>query len=198
MADLGLETAIGKTINNTADRALLNLATAPAGLALTATKSGQPSLLKYDVRCIMLQLAFAESGNDHTLSAAGRLGKYQFTPTLLKKYGYLNNDSWVGKNGINSESEFLSSTGLQDIIMQEFLQTTYNSLCLINAIKSGDTKIIAGGMLAVAYQFQDAADPARQALIWRNTGAVADSKTRPGYIYYNYGRYAVQSLAMSN
>lgn len=199
MADLGLETAIGKPINDTANRALLEAADVPAGLLLQAAKPGQPSLLKFDVRCIMLQLAYAESNNDHTLSNAGRLGKYQFTTALLKKYNYIDGSgNWLGKNGINSEVEFLSSSGLQDIIMQEFLQNTFNSLCLMNAIKPSDTKIVAGGMLAVAYQFQDAVDPARHALVWRNTGSIADSKARPGHIYYNYGRYAVQSLASSS
>jgi hypothetical protein len=195
MTTQGIETAVGKAINKTAPRTLVTASDAPAGLALASTKAGWPVLLKLDVRCIMVQLAYVESNNDYTLENNGRLGKYQFTPTLLQKYGYIDEDNnWLAKQEINSQEEFLSSGGLQDLIMQEFMQETYNFLCLFNAIRLTDDKLTAAGMLAVAYQFQDLPSPARQALTWRNTSLPTDSQGRPGYFYYNYGRYAVQTL----
>jgi hypothetical protein len=154
----------------------------------------------------MIQLAYAETRDNFRFDNNAEYGKYRFTVPFLQRYGYLNQSinqqldqagSWTSKNGIDSAEDLKSSSGLQDIIMQEFLVDMYKSLCLIQGIRENDTKMTAAGMLAVAYQFQNLADPARTALTWRNTARPLDSKGRPGYVYYNYGRYAIQRLAQS-
>lgn len=144
-----------------------------------------------------------------------KLGKYQNSDYLLTKYGYKNSDgTWATKDGVDSNEIFLQATEVQDNIVSTFLQEQYRELIKQNALRDGDNKEIVAGMLALAYQYQDLGNPqlkqnisnpdgtvnlenysiASRANVWRNTGMTVDSQGRPGYIYFNAGRYAVRTL----
>jgi hypothetical protein len=144
-----------------------------------------------------------------------KLGKYQNSNYLLTKYGYKNSDgSWATKDGVDSNEVFLAATEVQDSIMNTFLQEQYQELIKQGAIRSGDSKEIVAGMLAIAYQYQDLGNPqlkqnvfnadgtvnvenysiASRANVWRETGQTVDSQGRPGHIYFNSGRYAIRNL----
>jgi hypothetical protein len=144
-----------------------------------------------------------------------KLGKYQNSDYLLTRYGYKNSDgTWASKDGVDSNDVFLEATEVQDNIMNTFLQEQYPELVKTGAIRDGDSKEVIGGMLALAYQYQDLGNPAlkqnvyntdgtinvenysiaSRANVWRNTGQTVDSQGRPGHIYFNGGRYAIRTL----
>lgn len=161
-------------------------------------------------------------GSNH--SAAGavsfdirplKLGKYQNSQWFLIKNGYINDKGiWTGKDGIDTNEVFLEATEVQDSLMRNFIQEQYTALIRAGAIRSGDSKEIIAGMLALAYQYQDLGNPqlkqnvyntdgtvnlenysiASKANVWRNTGQTVDSQGRPGHIYFNGGRYAIRNL----
>ncbi len=161
-------------------------------------------------------------GSDHTVSgdisftvSTLKLGKYQTTEWLLTKLGYKNPDgTWKTKDGVDTNDIFLAATEVQDDILNNFIQEQYVELIKSGAIRDGDSKDIIAGMLALAYQYQDLGNPelnqkannadgtinlenysiATKCNVWRNTGKTVDSQGRPGHIYFNGGRYAIQTL----
>lgn len=164
---------------------------------------------------IVLGSNHVTSGDINFTVSPLKLGKYQNSQWLLTKLGYLNNDgTWTAKDGIDSHEIFLAAPGVQDAIMRDFIQTQYTDLIKSGAIRSGDSKDIVGGMLSLAYQYQDLGNPqlnesqfnvdgtinqttfsiGSKANVWRSTGQTVDSQGRPGHIYFNGGRYAIRTL----
>jgi hypothetical protein len=85
------------------------------------------------------------------------LGRYAVHEKTLKNYGYLSNTgTYLGKDGINSRVDFWFDNAVQDRIMERFILEQYPALIKVNAIRENDSKETVAGMLAVAYQFQDA------------------------------------------
>jgi hypothetical protein len=144
-----------------------------------------------------------------------KLGKYQTSDWLLTRLGYKNNDgTWAAKDGVDGNDIFLEATAVQDRILGDFLQEQYAELVKSGAIRNGDSKETIGGMLSLAYQYQDLGNPqlnkslyntdgtlnlenysiGSRANVWRNTGQTVDSQGRPGHIYFNAGRYAIRTL----
>lgn len=196
MTDLGFEQARGKPLLQRVLREDLDRNDVPTGFKIGPYGPEYSTLSKFDVKCLMLQLAYMESGYDYTLTANNRYGRYLAGTTLLEKYKFIDSTgTWLGKNGIDSAAEFILDYSVQDSLMEEFLEDTYESLSRNSAILPGDSTSIAAGMLAVAYQFQSLANPANKAHEWRKTGATSDDQGRNGYIYFNAGKYAVQVLA---
>lgn len=164
---------------------------------------------------IMLGSDHAVSG-DVTFSVTPlKLGKYQITEWILTRYGYKNADgNWTGKDGIDSNELFLSSSEVQDEILSNFIIEHYQELIKSGAIRDGDSKDTIAGMLALSYQYQDLGYPllneqvknsdgtinltnysiGTKCNVWRNTGSTVDSQNRPGHIYFNGGRYAIRTL----
>lgn len=159
-------------------------------------------------------------GNVAANKPDNRFGKYSVSISLLEKYGYKINGKWTGLDGMDSDEVFLASPKIQDRIMQRFLEETYPKLIQVGALRDKDTKDIVAGMLAVSYQFHDTANSAgsnssvtssllstvqnnsltdnyvaMKAKIWRDDGVGQDTLNRPGHIFYNAGKYAIQNLA---
>lgn len=196
MTDLGIASSIGQRVDKAAPRSSLTRVDTPAGFKLVPYKNTLPTLPKFEVKSLLLQLAYAETNFDYTADAGNKLGRYLLTNTNLQTAGYLDQDAaWTGLNEINDKAEFLSDYRVQDIVMQVVLEEYFDKLCRNTGIRVDDTKEIAAGMLAVAYQFRELEDPALKAAEWRRTGAVKDLDGNPGYMYYNYGRYAIVSIA---
>lgn len=61
------------------------------------------------------------SGNYQAVNRLGYLGKYQFGSMALIDIGYKTRDgNWTGKNGINSQEDFLNSPQVQESAMEEW------------------------------------------------------------------------------
>jgi len=218
--NIGLTKAIEVPLHKSAPRTLLEDVDAPFGILLTQVQSNIPTLSNFEIKCLMIQLAYMESDNDASLVDNLKYGRYQVTEYLLKKYGYYDNSGWTGLDGIDEEALFLSNIKLQDKIMGQFIEESYPKLIKAGAIRANDTKEIVAGMLTLAYQFQDAENPdvikadkissslldliknevnsnygAVKAKIWRDEGTQTDSQGRPGALYFNAGKYAIQNLA---
>lgn len=216
----GITKAAVTPLVDKAPRSLLLDADAPYGVTITKVNDNIPTLTKFETKCLMLQLAYIESQYDSTAITSNKFGKYQVTDYLLQKYEYRDSNGWTGLDGVDTDDVFLASSKIQDKIMQRFLEDIYPKLISSGAIQQSDTKDIVAGMLAVAYQFQDAENPdiikldsiansvlssiknevnsnytAIKAKIWRDNGDQIDSSGRPGGLYFNAGRYAVQNLA---
>lgn len=63
------------------------------------------------------------SGNYQAVNQYGFLGKYQFGNLALIDIGYKTREgNWTGKNGINSQEDFLNSPQVQESAMEEWSQ----------------------------------------------------------------------------
>lgn len=216
----GIANAAAIPLIDKAPRTLLLDVDAPYGSIITKINDNIPTLTKFETKCLMIQLAYIESQSNVAAVTSTKFGKYQATDYLLQKYEYRDSNGWTGLDGVDTDEVFLASSKIQDKIMQQFLEENYIKLISAGAIQENDTKDIMAGMLAVAYQFQDAENPniakldnisnrilssiknevnsnyaAVKVKIWRDTGDQVDSSGRPGALYFNAGRYAIQNLA---
>ena len=156
---------------------------------------------------MMAELGYFESKFDYNkVSSNGtRIGKYQvdgpylatagyIKPDAVKQYGdavLANSNSWTGRDGIQSQSDFLTSQSVQDTIQFNEFTTNYAALIANKGITTDDDVCAAAGMLFVAHQFRSV----DKALEWRQAGALMDALKQPGDVYYNQGRYSIDILA---
>jgi hypothetical protein len=156
--NLGPEQARKDPFSQGAPRVLLDDPAAPIGAPTPKVKSTIPQLRESDIKAIMVQIAFMETNNDSTYNQPPRIGRYAVHNKTLVNYGYKfsNGAAFTGKDGVTSEFEFTFDVNVQDRIMEKFLLNQYNACIKSGAIKEYDTKEVVAGMLAVAYQFQDA------------------------------------------
>jgi hypothetical protein len=107
-----------------------------------------------------------ETAGDSTYNTPPRIGKYAVHNKTLINYGYKfsNGAAYTGKDGVTTEIEFTFDTNVQDRIMEKFLLNQYQACIKSGAIKDNDTKEVVAGILAVAYQFQDANPSLQQGL----------------------------------
>ncbi len=97
------------------------------------------------------------NGNYQARNRYGYLGKYQFGKAALQDIGYRDkNGNWTGKNGVNSEADFLKKTDAQENAMKEFTQLQWKRLKGLGADKyigqtMGGINITKSGLLAAAH-----------------------------------------------
>jgi hypothetical protein len=165
-SNLGPESARKEPFSQGAPRALLDDPAAPIGAPTPKVKSTIPQLRESDVKALMVQIAFMETNNDSTYNEPPRIGRYAVHNKTLINYGYKfsNGAAFTGKDGVTSEIEFTFDVNVQDRIMEKFLLNQYNACIKSGAIKDYDTKEVVAGILAVAYQFQDANPSLQQGL----------------------------------
>ena len=164
--NVGPEEARQQPFSQGAPRILLDDSAAPIGAPTPKVKSTIPTLRESDVKALMVQIAFMETNNDSTYNEPPRIGRYAVHNKTLINYGYKfsNGAAFTGKDGVTSEVEFTFDVNVQDRIMEKFLLNQYNACIKSGAIKEYDTKEVVAGMLAVAYQFQDANPSLQQGL----------------------------------
>ena len=203
-SDQGITMAAGESVD---------LPTCPAEyLAKSSTynpSSGvgtTPKLSQQQTKAMMAELGYYESQFNYSLINVDRIGKYQVDAQYLANLGYIKPDaiaqygtsdtlnrdqSWTGKDNIQSESDFFASEIVQDTIQFNEFTNNYSALIANGGILPTDDICTAAGMLFVAHQFRSA----DKALEWRKQGALIDELGRTGAEYYNQGRYAIDVLA---
>lgn len=164
--NLGPEQSRNQPFSQGAPRGLLEDAAAPIGAPTPKVKSTIPQLRESDIKSLMVQIAFMETANDSTYNTPPRIGRYAVHNKTLINYGYKfsNGAAFTGKDGVTSDFEFTFDVNVQDRIMEKFLLNQYQACIKSGAIKDNDTKEVVAGILAVAYQFQDANPSLQQGL----------------------------------
>lgn len=156
-SNLGPDDAKKASFTQGANRLLLQQPDVPTGAPTLQVKPKIPTLLSTDVRALMIQIAYMESEWNTKYTNPPWIGRYAVHEKTLKSYGYLSNTgTYLGKDGINSRVDFWYDSVVQDRIMERFIQDQYKALIKSGGIKENDTKETVAGMIAVAYQFQDA------------------------------------------
>jgi hypothetical protein len=156
-SNLGPDGAKKASFTQGVNRAILDQPDVPTGAPTKQVNKNIPTLTSTDVRALMVQIAYIESNWDSTYNAPPRIGRYAVHEKTLKNYGYLSNTgAYIGKDGIKSQIDFTFDNAVQDRIMERFILEQYPALIKVNAIRENDSKETVAGMLAVAYQFQDA------------------------------------------
>lgn len=153
----GPEKADKEFFSKGVNRAILDLPDSPIGAPTIKVNDKVPILLQTEVKALMCQIGFIESEWTTGFSTSPRLGRYGVHSKTLTYYGYKDNSgNWTGKDGINSEIDFLYDSNVQDRLMEKFIQDQYKALIQNKGIRDYDSKETVAGMIAVAYQFQDA------------------------------------------
>jgi len=159
MADQGILLSNAQPLNSDqlAPRTTLGLTTTAPGVGIKSINNDVPGLRKRSVKALMAQIAYLETGDNIAYSQGSRFGRYATHLKTLINYGYVGEDgeTWTGKGGIDSIEAFLLSRTTQDDVMERFLTEQYTSCVTSGVMKPGDSKDVVGGLLAVAYQFQD-------------------------------------------
>jgi hypothetical protein len=209
--DPGPVSAKGKPVFRPAPISAMTSRYAPRPDGCPPPNATIPGLLPLQLRAILVQIGWAESGYEagdpliidyNKIDAgAGYIGGYQINGALLQQFGYVTNSSdifstlsWTGKDGIYSVTDWLNHMGIQEYVMEQILQQYYTDLVNQRAIKPGDDVVTVAGMVAAAYFFRDAESGAVQAGAWRNQAVQTNNQGQPGYIGYNWGRYAIEVL----
>jgi hypothetical protein len=216
----GISQANQQPLLKQAPRSLLTSNVAPRTTSLTKFDTNILTLNSFEVRCVMLQIAYMESDSNSAAVFGDRLGKYHISDYVLKKYGYKDESGWTGLDGVDTEALFLETPAIQDKIMMMFFDDNYPKLIQTGAIRQNDAKPTIAGLLAVSYQFQDVENPnigsnekvsnsilseikqqsnfnynAVKTQIWRDNGGQQDTLGRSAGLFFNAGKYAIQNLA---
>lgn len=139
--------------------------------AATVAKQPDPTtnlcgLTSTQTKALLAQIGQQESnGNYNTTNSLGFVGKYQFGAAALEDQGYLvtgssktgtnkqvisNSSNWTGKNGCNSQTDWLSNPSAQEMAMQSLVQKNCNYLKKVGVITSSTSASDIGGYLGVA------------------------------------------------
>lgn len=154
--NLGPEQAQKETFSQGANRSLLDEADAPIGAPLTKVNDDIPILLQSEVRALMIQIAYMETEYKTDYNSEPRYGRYAVHNRTLEAYGYKKNGEWTKKDGITDLTDFIFDSKVQDRVMEKFIKDQYRALIKAGAIRAGDSKQMVAGLIATAYQFQDA------------------------------------------
>ena len=160
ITNTGPDAAITQTFTQGVNRIILDQPDIPKGTSIIRINENIPVLLQNEVRALMVQIGYIASNWESTKTNydTGQLGRYQVTKRTLINYGYrfTGNTDFTGKDGISFDTEFLFDANVQDRVMERFIQDQYRALIKVGAIRDFDSKEYVAGMIAVAYQFQDA------------------------------------------
>jgi hypothetical protein len=166
ISNKGIEQAKTETFTLGAPRGNLDSPIAPIGVPLPKVKSSVPQLRESDVKALMVQIAHMETADTIDYNEPPRYGRYAVHNKTLINYGYKfsNAAAFTGKDGVTSEIEFLFDTNVQDRIMERYIINQYQACIKSGAIRDNDTKEVVAGILAAAYQLQDANPSVQQGL----------------------------------
>jgi len=180
-------------------------------------------LTSMQIRNLQAQIGYDVSAWNYKLIGFNNaLGRYQYTPATLEKYGILAEGSnlhygtdcvnyqtcWrpvvIRKNtnsyanyiyNLGNLTQFLDNAAAQDHLAYQLVYDLYNELSLINAITPADDLDVVAGMISVAWTFGVGTVPTGKNIT--GTGAYAWRYFNTGACAneYNRGRYAVTVLS---
>lgn len=176
---------------------------------IPSPSGGIGPLSQFQVKCLMAQLAYAESNFNYAQvdSSNTYLGRYQIGAYALQDVKYVKPeyvtkytteavrypDAWYGTENIKSAEDFLAAKGVQEKVMLALLKQNYEALIKKSNNKYGidpnDDLCTVAGMLAVSLLLGPGG-----ARTWRLTGG-GDARAVSAAAYYNRGRYAIDVLA---
>ena len=217
--DPGPESAKGKAVVSPAPSEKMSSADAPKPGPIAAIESKVPGLIATQVKALMIQIGYAESGLNYAAQdvTLGRIGRYKINGNLLRDYGYIKDDylsnygtatvfrddSWTGKDGISTTDDFIAAKGTQDSLMELILNDYYKALVNNQGIKIQDDVCTVAGMMSVAYFLRDSergllsGNPPDQARFWREqANTITNKQKQTCDTPYNQGRYAIDVLAI--
>jgi hypothetical protein len=186
--DIGTKQAESFTLSNPA----------PVGefIAQPAPVAGIGGLSNSEVQGLFAQYGYNSSNNNYdTINDRGLVGKYGLSSQDLISQGYLlegtpqtkealeNPNNWIGKNGINSVDNFLSSPAVQERTMYDTTRDTYAKLEGLGLITSTTTAEDAAGLVGAAKY--SSPDTVYQ---WVTKGSAVDPKVIDAY---NSSKYSV-------
>ena len=171
--------------------------------------SGIGPLSLHQIKCLMAQLAYAESNFNYAAvdGTNSYLGRYQVGAYALQDLKYVKPeyvtkyntdavrypDAWYGTDGLSSAETFLAAKGIQEKAMFALLKLNYEQLIKKSNNKYGidpnDDLCTVAGMLAVSLLLGPGG-----ARTWRLTGG-GDTRATAAAAYYNRGRYAIDVLS---
>jgi len=162
------------------------------------------NLTREQLVSLFAEIALGESGFNYSPDQSKNpnyAGKYQFGREALQTMGYVkkslkqnagihDNINWVGKNGINSLSDWLNNGPEQESAMCGLVQINYNAMLANGAITADMPADEVAGMLYVAHLLG-----AGGAHAWRLSGAGHDANGTTGDMVFNRGKYAIAVLS---
>ena len=179
---------------------------APESALLTQPdpQGGIGALDKDGMKAYMAQTGYSESnGNYNATNQYGYLGKYQMGAGALIDQGYVkpgttqaglsDPNNWTGKDGMNSNSDFLGNPAIQEQTMYDYTKRNYNGLVAKGVITSETSAEDTAGYLSTAHLLGTGG-----ATKWYSTGSGADANGTTGTEYFNRGRYSQTVLAQSS
>ena len=157
------------------------------------------------VKTLFASIAKTESGGSYTaVNSLGYSGKYQFGVAALEDMGYVkagtwatykrnsvlsNPNVWSGKDGINSQEDWLASKGVQEAAMYAYSLRNYKTMVKISAVRNGDDAATVAGLVKCAHLLGPGG-----AKKWRNGLGGADAYGTTGEQYFAQGKAAVDSM----
>ena len=165
---------------------------------------------KDQLRAYMAQTGYSESSGSYTATNSyGYQGKYQLGSAALQDLGYVkagtpqtaealaNPNNWIGKNGINSNTDFLANPAVQESAMYDYTRRNYATLQSKGIITPETTVDQAAGLLSSSHLVG-----AGGTIKWVTSGqTVADANGTTAAQYYNRGVYSqtqVPTIVSSN
>lgn len=198
--DPGPRDAANQGVTNPCNRSYMNRSDAPI------VTEGLGPLTAEQFKGLIQQTGWSESNCRYpVVNQFNFIGKYQFGAAVLAELGYIKMDayrlyggnkavtypsSWTGKDGVNSQEDFLNNGPVQEKAIIALFKMNYSRLLKNGGIKSGDDQCTIAGMLSVAHLLG-----ASGAKSWRMSASGADANGTTGSKYFNRGRYAVDVLA---
>ena len=153
-------------------------------------------LFRSEVQGLFAQYGYNASNSKYdSITDTGQVGKYNLSSSDLISQGYLkdgtpqtkealeNPNNWIGKNGINSVDNFLSSPAVQERAMYDSTRDTYAKLQGSGVINNKTTSEEAAGLVGAARA--SSPDTVYQ---WVSKGSAVD----PSVINaYNASKYSI-------
>jgi hypothetical protein len=153
-----VEAIIAELREKLGDRLEDALSTTPEEAPEVKRSIGDTSLTKLKNVTIKEKLGPLESGSRYNIkNKYGMLGKYQLSKEALQDLAYLGGiGNWLGKDGINSEIDFLTDATIQEKAMDEWLNLLNKRLeraGLFNYIgkEKDGVKITHEGLISAAH-----------------------------------------------
>ena len=171
---------------------------APTGnfISQPSPTAGIGELEPVQIQAFMAQYAYTASNDQYdSIEDQGQVGKYSLTVNDLVSQGYVlsntpqtkealeNPNNWIGKNGVNSLDNFLSSSAIQERTMYDVTRQIYADLEAIGLITLNTPKDKIAGLVGAAKK--SSVDTVFQ---WVTKGAVVDSSVINAY---NQARYSL-------